>query len=261
MLIPLIVCAVFGIIGLWKIFQKAGKPGWASLVPVYNTYVLGTIVWTNRTKTIAWTIIVAVYAALSLISGITSATHSYSYSMGYSMSISSSDPVGSIASLVGVADFVFSILAMIALGKSFGKSGGYIVGLVLLSPFFMFALGISKIDRYLGPERSWIPMIYGQLPYGQMPGQYPYQQQPGMQVQQTPYQQAPYVQQQPVQPVQPQMQPQMNPNSQPYAQPTPQQPYGNTAQGYPGQYGAAQQQQLGVQQLPQQPGQYPQQRF
>ena len=28
------------IIGMWKIFTKAGKPGWASIVPIYNIIVL-----------------------------------------------------------------------------------------------------------------------------------------------------------------------------------------------------------------------------
>ncbi|MBX3412688.1 MAG: signal peptidase I [Pirellulales bacterium] len=31
------------IIGLWKTFQKAGKPGWASIIPFYNMYVLTEI--------------------------------------------------------------------------------------------------------------------------------------------------------------------------------------------------------------------------
>jgi len=28
------------IIGLWKMFEKAGEPGWASLIPFYNLWVL-----------------------------------------------------------------------------------------------------------------------------------------------------------------------------------------------------------------------------
>ncbi|MDD3629385.1 MAG: DUF5684 domain-containing protein [Actinomycetota bacterium] len=28
------------IVSLWKIFTKAGKPGWASIVPIYNTIVM-----------------------------------------------------------------------------------------------------------------------------------------------------------------------------------------------------------------------------
>ena len=32
------------IISLWKIFVKAGKPGWAAIVPIYNTIVMLEIV-------------------------------------------------------------------------------------------------------------------------------------------------------------------------------------------------------------------------
>jgi len=28
------------IAALWKTFEKAGKPGWAAIVPFYNTYVM-----------------------------------------------------------------------------------------------------------------------------------------------------------------------------------------------------------------------------
>jgi hypothetical protein len=26
--------------GVWKVFTKAGQPGWAAIIPIYNTYVL-----------------------------------------------------------------------------------------------------------------------------------------------------------------------------------------------------------------------------
>ncbi|WGQ08081.1 DUF5684 domain-containing protein [Pedobacter gandavensis] len=38
------VLIVLNIIGMWKIFVKAGKPGWASIIPIYNTIVLIEIV-------------------------------------------------------------------------------------------------------------------------------------------------------------------------------------------------------------------------
>lgn len=31
---------VLMIASMWKIFTKAGKPGWACLIPIYNAYVL-----------------------------------------------------------------------------------------------------------------------------------------------------------------------------------------------------------------------------
>ena len=38
-----IVCIaliVFEIAAMWKVFEKAGKPGWAAIVPIYNLIVL-----------------------------------------------------------------------------------------------------------------------------------------------------------------------------------------------------------------------------
>jgi hypothetical protein len=32
--------AVLLIAAMWKVFTKAGQPGWASLIPIYNLYVL-----------------------------------------------------------------------------------------------------------------------------------------------------------------------------------------------------------------------------
>jgi hypothetical protein len=36
--------AVVVIVGVWKVFEKAGKPGWASIIPIYNFIVLLEIV-------------------------------------------------------------------------------------------------------------------------------------------------------------------------------------------------------------------------
>lgn len=43
------VIAIPSLVVMWKLFTKAGRPGWAALVPIYNTYVLndiaGTPIW------------------------------------------------------------------------------------------------------------------------------------------------------------------------------------------------------------------------
>jgi hypothetical protein len=46
MLVTLIELAlvVLAIVGMWKVFEKAGKPGWAAIIPIYNIYVLLEIV-------------------------------------------------------------------------------------------------------------------------------------------------------------------------------------------------------------------------
>lgn len=35
-----LVVFVLAIVGMWATFQKAGQPGWAAIVPIYNVYVL-----------------------------------------------------------------------------------------------------------------------------------------------------------------------------------------------------------------------------
>ena len=44
------------IISLWKIFEKAGKPGWAAIIPIYNIIVLLEIIG----KPIWWIILLII---------------------------------------------------------------------------------------------------------------------------------------------------------------------------------------------------------
>ncbi|MBV9496764.1 MAG: signal peptidase I [Acidobacteria bacterium] len=39
-LIVYLVIVLVTIIGLWKVFEKAGEPGWAAIVPLYNIAVI-----------------------------------------------------------------------------------------------------------------------------------------------------------------------------------------------------------------------------
>ena len=43
-------------VSLWKIFEKAGKPGWAAIVPIYNIIVLLEIV----NKPVWWIVLMLV---------------------------------------------------------------------------------------------------------------------------------------------------------------------------------------------------------
>lgn len=52
MLVVLVLSLVI-IASFWKIFTKAGKPGWAALVPIYNFIVLAEVV----NKPLWWAII------------------------------------------------------------------------------------------------------------------------------------------------------------------------------------------------------------
>jgi len=57
----MIVCIAAG----WKVYEKAGKPGWAFIVPIYNVIVLLEIV--NRPM---WWIILMLIPVVNMVVGI-----------------------------------------------------------------------------------------------------------------------------------------------------------------------------------------------
>lgn len=42
-----LIFAIISIVAMWKIFEKAGEPGWAAIVPFYNAYTLVKIALGN----------------------------------------------------------------------------------------------------------------------------------------------------------------------------------------------------------------------
>ena len=66
----LIYLAVFVviIIGMWKIYSKAGKPGWASIVPIYNIIVLLEIIGRP-----VWWIVLMFIPLVNLVIGVITA--------------------------------------------------------------------------------------------------------------------------------------------------------------------------------------------
>ena len=59
------VITIIVIVALWKIFEKAGKPGWASIIPIYNVIVLLEIIGKPL-----WWIILLLIPLVNIIFGI-----------------------------------------------------------------------------------------------------------------------------------------------------------------------------------------------
>lgn len=132
-----VVLTVLMIIAWWKIFNKAGEKGWKSIIPVYNGYTMYKISW----KTSVWWIMLAV----SIVLGI-----------GASMLSSSTTASPSVIGLIlywaaAIALFVIQIIFCVKLAKSFGKGGGFAVGLIFLNIIFMLILAFGSA-QYIGPE-------------------------------------------------------------------------------------------------------------
>lgn len=79
-IISLAVC-IFILVCEWKIFKKAGKPGWACIIPIYNAYVLFDIIYGKGIKFLLLlvpllNIVVAIAAAIRI-------AHVYGKSTGF----------------------------------------------------------------------------------------------------------------------------------------------------------------------------------
>lgn len=92
--------SILMIISLWKIFKKAGKPGWASIIPIYNIYIMCEIAEKEW-----W------YVLLSCV------------------------PFANIYAMIVLYN---------GMAKRFGKSGGFVVGMILLPVIFFPMLAFGK---------------------------------------------------------------------------------------------------------------------
>jgi len=100
----LTLVAIFMIIVQWKIFAKAGKPGWAALVPIYNTIVYFQICGLNP-----WLLVLCVIPVVNF-----------------------------------VALPILMLMATINLAKAFGKGVGFIFGMIFLPIIFLPILAFGK---------------------------------------------------------------------------------------------------------------------
>ena len=116
------------VIAYWKILKKGGKPGWASLIPIYNVYELCKMVGVNP----LWILIVFLSGFLNII-----------------------PIIGSLVSLAAV--IYFQVLLNVSLARSFNKSDGYAAGLIFLPVIFYPMLGFGSAT-YVGqnPMKDFI---------------------------------------------------------------------------------------------------------
>ncbi len=81
------------LVSLWKIYEKAGEPGWAAIIPIYNIVILLKIV----DRPVWWIILF----------------------------------------IIPIVNIVVLIIVYFRLGKVFGQSDGFSIGLIFLSFIFL----------------------------------------------------------------------------------------------------------------------------
>ncbi|WP_022762395.1 DUF5684 domain-containing protein [Butyrivibrio sp. AD3002] len=125
--------AILGIVGIgfftlliiianWRIFKKAGLPGWYSIIPVYNIYLQYKLCWEG------WIGIVSL--SLGVVVAVMSAT--------------GVNPV--VIGGLTLLSFLIQTIFCFKLAKAFGK--GFFMGLVL-----MFTAGLGRVILGFGRSR------------------------------------------------------------------------------------------------------------
>jgi Family of unknown function (DUF5684) len=64
-LIAELLIALLVIVAMWKVFTKAGRPGWAAIIPIYNIYV-----WCKIVGRPGWWVILMLIPFVNIIVGI-----------------------------------------------------------------------------------------------------------------------------------------------------------------------------------------------
>ena len=122
MLIFILAAAVLMIIANWILFKKMGIEGWKSLIPYVKDYLQMEKTGVDQ----RWLLIV-IFGAIACIIPI----------------------LGFIAFLA--AAIYFYILYMVSLARSFDKTDGFAVGLILLPVVFLCILAFGE-SKYVGPR-------------------------------------------------------------------------------------------------------------
>lgn len=128
MAIFIIAWYVLLVVASWKMFKKAGEPGWKSVIPVYNAWVLYKIAGVGFW---VWLIFPAVVcgAAQSVLQ--TAGKNPSAFVLIFAI-------VAVIYAIV--ADWKFCK----GLSKSFGKGSGFAIGMFFFPNIFHLILGFGK---------------------------------------------------------------------------------------------------------------------
>jgi hypothetical protein len=110
----IIVFSIVNLIGMWKVFTKAGEPGWAVLIPIYNLIVL------LRIAGLPWYWVFAPFVAIIPILG-------------------------------WIAYMVWIVWVHHRISTRFGQGVGFTIGLTLLGPIFWLILGFGS-SKYVAEQ-------------------------------------------------------------------------------------------------------------
>lgn len=125
-----LVC--FLVFAFWRLFQKAGEPGWKCLIPIYNLYIYWKIGW-KVSRFWIWFFSTAIGSIIIIILTLT-------------LKENSIIPVIVVSVLWGIYAFYLQIRMSIVMAHRFKKSAAFGIFLLFLLPIGNLILGYGKAD-------------------------------------------------------------------------------------------------------------------
>ena len=122
-------------IAYWKLFTKAGKPGWASIIPFYNNWILIEIAELNWW----WFLIVIATSIFSILE------------------------IDGLIEIAGIASFIASFNCYYNISKKFNKDNTFSIFAGIFNSIFVLILGLSKKEVYDKNVAVSPNGIFGQL--------------------------------------------------------------------------------------------------
>jgi len=183
---------VLMIIGLWKMYDKAGENGWGSIIPFYRGYLLFKTAgirnwfWGSLVVSIVYAVCLTIgmiYFMVYFIGSMFGGNSYFNTNLTTGMGV-----LIFVGVIAGLANFVIIIYRGIKLSQAFNLSGGWAVGIILLPWIFYMIIGCSNNIHHRN-----FPFGVPKPGVGAQPG---YQQDPYRQntYQQSGYAQNPYQQ-------------------------------------------------------------------
>lgn len=130
-----VIFCILSIIAGWKIFKKAGEPGWKILIPIYNGYIFYKI---SGITNWFWITLGVVVGTGFLIGPISAAA-------GESGNVA----IGIISAISSIFTLFVDVYFCYKLSKAFRHGVAFAVGLFFFQPIFELILGFgaSKYDK------------------------------------------------------------------------------------------------------------------
>ena len=129
-----VVVLVFYILGMWFVFEKAGKEPVLSLIPFLNTWEWVDLSWNS---TMAWVVLI-LFAVITVYQAVGSSSNSL---------------ISGLVNLISIVYFILRIITTYKFARAFGKGIGFFLGLLFLPFIFTAILGWGD-SRYQGRQNG-----------------------------------------------------------------------------------------------------------